>query len=334
MNNNPLVSIIIRTKDRPVLLKMAIASIAGQTYRPIEVVLVNDGGCDLDIDELKGILGDITPNYIRLEKNSGRAHAGNVGIEYARGDYIGFLDDDDELYPDHIETLLSFMKESKYEIVYSAVDFIEKKYDANQIHFINKKKGSFAQDFSYNNLLIGNYIPLIALLFESDLLKKLMFDESFELYEDWDMLIRAGESARLHFINKTTAAYNQWCDSQIAFKSSPEKIREATLKLYEKHRVKIPVEVIFGLREESSRKDNLIAEKDNLIAEKDNLIAEKDNLIAEKDDYISALETRMDNLEKDLKEKNAYIHNIHSGRGWRLLTKYFKIRDRFLRMIH
>ena len=63
-----MVSIIVRTKDRPELLKSAIASIAEQTYRPIEVVLVNDGGCDLDIEELKAILGDITLNYVRLEK--------------------------------------------------------------------------------------------------------------------------------------------------------------------------------------------------------------------------------------------------------------------------
>jgi len=62
MNNNPLVSIIIRTKDRPKLLKRALQSIAEQTYRPIEVVLVNDGGCDLDINELTGILKDVALN--------------------------------------------------------------------------------------------------------------------------------------------------------------------------------------------------------------------------------------------------------------------------------
>lgn len=70
---NPLVSIIVRTKDRPKLLKRALQSIAAQTYRPIEVALVNDGGCGLDVEELKGILRDVSLNYIRLEKNTGRA---------------------------------------------------------------------------------------------------------------------------------------------------------------------------------------------------------------------------------------------------------------------
>ncbi len=101
-NNNPLVSIIVRTKDRPKLLKRALESIAAQTYRPIEAIVVNDGGCELDIEELKSILGDVSLNYVRLEKNTGRAHAGNVGIENAKGEYIGFLDDDDVLYPEHV----------------------------------------------------------------------------------------------------------------------------------------------------------------------------------------------------------------------------------------
>ena len=100
------VSIIVRTKDRPQLLKRALQSIASQTYRPIEVVLVNDGGCDLDIPEIRTLLGDVSLNYQRLEKNTGRAHAGNVGIENVTGDYVGFLDDDDEFCPEHVETLI------------------------------------------------------------------------------------------------------------------------------------------------------------------------------------------------------------------------------------
>jgi glycosyltransferase involved in cell wall biosynthesis len=52
MNKENLsVSIIVRTKDRPKLLKRALQSIAAQIYRPIEVVLVNDGGCDFEVKE-------------------------------------------------------------------------------------------------------------------------------------------------------------------------------------------------------------------------------------------------------------------------------------------
>ena len=308
MTDNLLVSIIVRTKDRPELLKRALQSIAAQTYGPIEVILVNDGGCDLRGEELKEILPDVLLNYIRLEKNTGRAHAGNVGIENAKGDYIGFLDDDDEFYREHVATLVSAMKRSDYKIAYTAVEFVERTFDSGALQFTDIKKGLFAKDLSYNDLLIANYIPLISLLFKSDVLKNLMFDETFDLYEDWDMLIRASEKNEFYFINKITAQYNQWSSSQIAFKSSPEIIRQATIKLYKKHRAKIPIEFIFDMREKSARKDAVIAEKD---------------------EYIRKLESHNSKLEKALGEKDAYIRNLQSARGWRLLTKYYKIKNRF-----
>lgn len=265
MSDNPLVSIIVRTKDRPKLLKRALQSIATQTYRPIEVVLVNDGGCDLDIEKLKGILGDVSLNYIRLEKNTGRAHAGNVGIENAKGEYIGFLDDDDEFYPEHVETLITFMIQKNHDVAYTATEFVEKKFNNDFSEFTENKKWIFGREFSYKDLLIANYIPLISLLFKSSLLRIFKFDEYFELYEDWDMLIRIGETIKFHFINKITAIYNQWSSSQIAFKSSNDFIRQATLKLYNKHREKIPVDVIFDLRENNYRKDLSLIEKDTFI---------------------------------------------------------------------
>lgn len=265
MSDNPLVSIIVRTKDRPELLKKALRSIAAQTYRPIEVVLINDGGCDLDIEELKGILGDVSLNYIRLEKNTGRAHAGNVGIENARGEYIGFLDDDDEFYPEHVETLVTFMIQNNHDVAYTASEFVEKKFNKDFSEFTENKKWIFGKEFSYRDLIIANYIPLISLLFRSNLLRTFKFDESFELYEDWDALIRIGETVEFHFINKITTIYNQWSSSQIAFKSSNDFIRQATLKLYNKHREKIPIDVIFDLREDNFRKDFSLIEKDTFI---------------------------------------------------------------------
>lgn len=308
-----MVSIIVRTKDRPVLLKRAIASIARQTYRPIEVVLVNDGGCDIDVDELKRILGNVTLNYVGLQENTGRAHAANVGVENAHGDYIGFLDDDDEFYPDHVSILISSLKQSNFKVAYSAVEFIEKKFGNDNQGFISTRKTLFAEPFSYANLLIANYIPLMSLLFESNLLKSLMFDESFDLYEDWDMLIRAGEVTQFHFVNTVTAVYSQWGSSQIAFSSPSETIRQETLKLYAKHRLKMPLELVYEMREEKTRKEAVIAKKDA---------------------YIKELEVQVNNLKNALQEKESYIQFIQSGRGWRLLTKYYKIRDKILRRLH
>ena len=157
---NPLVSVIVRTKDRPALLKRALQSIADQTYRPVEVVLVNDGGCDLDRNELQGILGNVSLNYIRLEENTGRAHAGNVGLENAKGEYIGFLDDDDAFYPDHLKALTAQLISSPSKIAYTDAEvvFIE---ITERGEVVEKFKHLFySQDFSPEMLLIQNYIPV------------------------------------------------------------------------------------------------------------------------------------------------------------------------------
>ncbi len=310
---NRLVSIIVRTKDRPKLLKRALQSIVVQTYRPVEVVLVNDGGCDLDIEELKGILGDIALNYIRLEKNTGRAHAGNVGIENAKGDYIGFLDDDDEFYPEHLETLVVFPERSDYKVAYSAVEMVEKTFSSDGLSFVVNNKRLFAKDFSYEDLLIWNYIPLISLLFESDFLKDLLFDESFELFEDWDFLIRAADKTRFYFVNKITSTYNQWGNEQIGFKSSSKEVKEAALKIYSKHLNKFTPELIYRCVGYNSNRQE--------VEELYKIIHTRDKAIESNVQKIELLETRIAEMETT-------INTIINTRGWKYLEKYRRLKDK------
>ncbi|MBF0573891.1 MAG: glycosyltransferase family 2 protein, partial [Desulfamplus sp.] len=127
--NRPLVSIIVRTKDRPYLLKQALASITSQTYDNIQVILINDGGCAINIDEIKTILVNRTLTYIHNQNTLGRSEAGNVALSHIEGRYFGFLDDDDTLFPDHIDTLVSFLENSDYRVAYSDVVEFRKKYN-------------------------------------------------------------------------------------------------------------------------------------------------------------------------------------------------------------
>jgi glycosyltransferase involved in cell wall biosynthesis len=310
---NPMVSIIVRTKDRPVLLKRAIASIAEQTYRPIEVVLVNDGGSELNVKELKGILGDVSLNYIRLEENKGRAQAGNVGIDNAKGEYIGFLDDDDEFYPEHVETLMFFPERSDYKVAYSAVEMVEKTFSSDGLSFVINNKRLFAKDFSYEDLLIWNYIPLISLLFVSDFLKGLLFDESLELFEDWDLLIRAADRTGFYFINKVTSTYNQWGTEQIAFKSSSEEVKEAALKIYSKHLNKFTPELIYKCIGDNSNRQE--------IEELYEIIHIRDKTIESNARKIQFLGTRIAEMETN-------INTIINTRGWEYLQKYRSLREK------
>jgi glycosyltransferase involved in cell wall biosynthesis/uncharacterized protein YoxC len=323
---NPLVSIIVRTKDRPKLLERAIQSIAAQIYRPIEVILVNDGGCDLNFEELKGILGDISLKYIRLEKNTGRANAGNVGIESAKGSYIGFLDDDDEFYPKHVVTLVSFLEQSDYEVAYTDSLMIYKEYNPEPHELNNdvKREVVFSQDFNYDKLVFENYIPFMCLLFRrKPLITSGGFDSSFDLYEDWDLLIRIGKQYPFYHIRQVTANYNQWSmDFQISqVHKDPNFLRQAYLKVLSRHIDKITPNrihdymsgyvytrnVLKDLKNECELYKGQVREKDSQLEKLNAELGEKGPQVEKLYHELRERDARLDIVSAELKEKTSQV---------------------------
>jgi len=115
---NPLVSVIVPTLNRPAMLRDALASIAAQTYSPIEIIVVNDAGGDVEgMVSRFGLKQRIV--YLKHAINKGLSAARNTGLKAASGDYIAYLDDDDVYYPDHIDTLVSFLLASDFKVAYT-----------------------------------------------------------------------------------------------------------------------------------------------------------------------------------------------------------------------
>lgn len=349
----PLISVIVRTKDRPKLLKRALQSVAAQTYKPIEVILVNDGGCDLDIKEIEKILGDVFLKYIRLEDNMGRACAGNVGIKNTQGKYVGFLDDDDEFYPEHVTTLVDFLTHNGYCVAYTDSEIVKYDYDAEKDELIVEARYVlFSEDFSNEKLLFGNYIPLMCLLFDINLLHDQKFDESFDLYEDWDLLIQIAEKVSFHHIEKVTAKYNQNLGEQITANSKFH--RNAFIQLMEKHKDKIIPQALFhnwqmiidgrelvkGLEEPTvmikslkkliEAKNRVIEKQEQAINEKEKAIDEKEKAIDEKEKVIDEKESILSQRNKEIINLQTNIINIENTLGWQMLGSLRKFIDRLL----
>jgi glycosyltransferase involved in cell wall biosynthesis len=321
---NPQVSIIVRTKDRPALLKRAIKSIAAQTYCPIEVVLVNDGGCDLDVEELRRILGDAALNYIRLDENRGRARAGNAGIENALGDYIGFLDDDDEFYPEHVMELISFLKQSDYKVAYTDSLSTYKGYDSDE-HVISDSTREliFFHDFNYGLLLFENYIPFHCLLFTREILANSKgFDPLFDLYEDWDLLIRIGEAHPFYHLKKTTVRYNYWsAELQISQRNrNAELLRDSYLKVLSKHIGKItPIRV-------HEYMSQCLSERLLLKQLEYKIEVLTDEQIKRLEAEVHDKNAQIENLFDIVRSKDYLITAMRNTLGWRILEKYRKVR--------
>lgn len=355
----PLVSIIVRTKDRPKLLKGALRSIALQSHRPIEVVLVNDGGCDLDIEEIKGILDDIPLNYRRLEENRGRAHAGNVGIENAHGEYIGFLDDDDEFYPDHLHVLTKKMFSSVNKIAYTDAVTSHIEIDREGCVTEKYKYVDNSQDFSPKILLFQNYIPFMCLLFAREVFNEIRFDEQFDIFEDWVLLIHLSQHYWFEHIKKVTAKYVQWSDasqinrrallgefSKTAYENvlaqnieniSPDDIyaycvyvatEKNTLfnKLKDKETAysREKLELMSTLVKLTSEKQKLDDERQAISGEKQRITDEKQAIEHEK----KRIEHEKDSLLQELMNYRNFIMDLTTSLGWKAIERYRRAKDR------
>ncbi|WP_287797332.1 glycosyltransferase family 2 protein [Idiomarina sp.] len=124
--NPPDVSVIMPLYNSAQYAVKSIKSVLSQTYKNLELILVDDASIDDTYQQISPFLNDKRVRYIGLTKNSGSAVARNVGIEEARGRYIAFLDSDDLWMPHKVEKQLDFMSQNKFPFTYSAYNKIDR----------------------------------------------------------------------------------------------------------------------------------------------------------------------------------------------------------------
>ncbi|MCX6651733.1 MAG: glycosyltransferase family A protein [Methanomassiliicoccales archaeon] len=109
------VAVVITSYNRPTLLKRAIKSAASQTYKNIEIIVV-DGGSDSDIEALVHELNDNRLVFLQAGRKSNVSIARDLGAKLTTADYLSFLDDDDELLPKKIEQQMELFKQASNDI--------------------------------------------------------------------------------------------------------------------------------------------------------------------------------------------------------------------------
>lgn len=114
MSDNPLVSVIIPTYNRAGVICRTIDNVLAQTYREIEVIVVDDGSTDDTQAKLSRYSGQIR---VISQSNGGPARARNRGIEVARGEFIAFQDSDDLWVPTKLERQVSLLKRTDHSVV-------------------------------------------------------------------------------------------------------------------------------------------------------------------------------------------------------------------------
>jgi GT2 family glycosyltransferase len=239
----PLVSIVVRTyPGRLPLLKQALASLQAQTWRNLEVVVVEDGGetCRNYVSELNskpsppgrgegegtdnssphppGFTGrplpegEATVQFVyHAAPKFGRCRTGNIGLELATGVFIGFLDDDDLLFADHVETLATtLLAHGGMNAAYAHAWEVETAFTpgAWTLYHEQPPRGRMPRAFDAKALWCANYIPIQTVLFRRELYEKHGgFHEPLDALEDWDLWQRYALDGYFLYVDKTTSIY-------------------------------------------------------------------------------------------------------------------------------
>jgi glycosyltransferase involved in cell wall biosynthesis len=201
-----LVSVIIPTKDRPEMLAQAVQSVLNQTLPDIEIIVINDGGIDVQnvLDPLNLKRNII---YLKHDQNLDRSAARNTGIQAASGKYIAYLDDDDTYYPNHVETLVNFLQNSEHKVAYTDAVMAEQQKQDGKYVTINRTV-PYSLDFDNDKILVNNFIPILCLMHEKSCLDEAgAFDVNLGTHEDWDLLIRLSRKFRIAHIKETTCEF-------------------------------------------------------------------------------------------------------------------------------
>jgi len=119
-----MISVITPTYNRAHLLPRLVNSVINQTFKDWELIIVDDGSTDNTAEFIQPFLKDTRIKYIKKD-NSGAAHTRNVGVDNSKGEYITFLDSDDEAKPEWLKEIIKEVNKSNPQLICCGCDLID-----------------------------------------------------------------------------------------------------------------------------------------------------------------------------------------------------------------
>ncbi len=200
--SSPLVSVVIPTYNRRYALAELLESLAGQSVKDFEVIVINDHGAS--VDELKEIFSELQLKIINLKVNQGHVHARNEGVLHAKGEFIMLCDDDDLITPNHLETMLGERKDA--DLAYSDVEMVEYKWEGRQRLPINRLLFAYELDKEFMRTF-STYVSS-GCLYRKSLHNQIgLFDVEMNNYWDWDFILRVLETSKVKRVAIASVLY-------------------------------------------------------------------------------------------------------------------------------
>lgn len=205
MHSTPLVSIICLCFNQKKYVSEAIRSVLSQTYKNIELIVVDDGSTDGSQEEIKKTIGGTEIVFLELPQNLGNCAAFNIGFKKSKGQFIIDLAADDMLLPPRIELGVNDFSNAseKTGVHFSDAFLTDEKGNIVSTHYRRDKNGQLVEEIPkgnvYSHLIKKYFISPPSMMVKREVLEELGgYDENLA-YEDFDFWIRSSRDHKYIF---------------------------------------------------------------------------------------------------------------------------------------
>jgi glycosyltransferase involved in cell wall biosynthesis len=204
IERRPLVSVILVTYNRPADLEACLASLARQTYAPLEVVVIND--CGENVDHIVARYPFARP--VNLPVNGGALRALNAGFTHVRGAYVQLLADDDILYPDHIERLMAAMLATGAAVAHgNSLVRYQRRTNDDALLTVGFNTQVFADSTTPTEALKATPISGQSLIIRRDIMDRIGGFREDCVLADQEFQLRAADAYAFAYIDQTTVEW-------------------------------------------------------------------------------------------------------------------------------
>ncbi len=209
LDTDSLVSVVIPTRNRARLLSRAVQSVLTQSHSRLELIIVDDNSKD-DTPQVVQSFRDERIQYIRHEVTRGPGPARNAGVAASQGQFVAFLDDDDEFLPGKLEAQMDAFSKSVGGVGV-VLGHVEVKRNGTLLPLTyDGREGSI-----FLHVLSGNMFPINASLIRRQIL--VPFDDKLTCLEDFDFHLRVLQQTKAVFIERPCAVYHADSDRKRLF---------------------------------------------------------------------------------------------------------------------
>lgn len=237
---NPLISIIIPTYNRGYIIRNVIESVLAQTYPHWELIILDDGSTD----ETKEIVKSYNNVKIRYfyQTQQGPSSARNKAFTIARGEWVVYIDSDNELLPNYLEVMLTQIT-SKKNILYAfpKAKKTQELYEDNKIQKIIDVSDNYKEKIKVKDIFMREFIfDINGFMHSREFIDEgFIFDEKLALMEDWDFIMQIATKYPKNFLYVPKILFNyhqRFGTDGLVSKATYPLLEKTYTYIYEKHK--------------------------------------------------------------------------------------------------